>query len=306
MTDLVCIGLTTLDILGRPVRELPKGGATAWIDEIALAPAGTAGGCAVVASRLGLKTQLASLTGEDRIGRVLRQLFEEEGVGVEHLKTTSDLPTSTTILLIQQDGERPNLHMLGASVLSDFTPDSIDCAKTASYLHFGGVGFPNLTTTKTLNALTDIRESGTRITCDLISPQPETLDFLKKLLPLVDVFMPSLAEAEALLGTQDPESAARTFVELGAGACIVKVGGEGSVGYADGNIIHCPARKIDVVDTTSCGDSYCAGFIAGRCKGQDFETAMQTATLTASLVAQGTGTLGKLETYEQIEGLRTL
>jgi sugar/nucleoside kinase (ribokinase family) len=52
------------------------------------------------------------------------------------------------------------------------------------------------------------------------------------------------------------------------------------------------------VDTTSCGDSYCAGFIAARDKGLPLIEACRFATATAALVAQGLGTLGKLESFE--------
>ncbi|MAI90045.1 carbohydrate kinase family protein [Ponticaulis sp.] len=301
MAELVCMGLTTLDILGRPVRALPKGGSTALVESISLAPAGTAGGCAVVASRLGLNTGLVSLSGADRNGKILRLLLEEEQIDLTHFGESQDLPTSTTILLISETGERPNLHMLGASVLTRFTPEAIQAAKDADYLHFAGIGFPGLMEHDTLEALRAIRAAGTVITADLISPNKDLIPFLKSLLPLVHVFMPSLAEAEILLGDVNAEQAAQAFEAFGAVSTIIKDGGRGSVGYHQGQLMSVPAIPIEVVDTTSCGDSYCAGFIAGLHEGADFEGAMRLATGTAALVAQGAGTLGKLESKAQVK-----
>jgi hypothetical protein len=41
--DLVCIGLTTLDVVARPVNRFPEDGLD-LVEQIVLAPAGTAGG----------------------------------------------------------------------------------------------------------------------------------------------------------------------------------------------------------------------------------------------------------------------
>ena len=52
------------------------------------------------------------------------------------------------------------------------------------------------------------------------------------------------------------------------------------------------------MDTTSCGDSYCAGFIAALDRGWAPVEAARFATATAALVAQGLATLGKLESFD--------
>ena len=59
-----------------------------------------------------------------------------------------------------------------------------------------------------------------------------------------------------------------------------------------------PAHEIEVVDTTSCGDSYCAGFVAALDRGFDMLAACRFAGATAALVAQGLATLGKLTDFE--------
>jgi sugar/nucleoside kinase (ribokinase family) len=62
-----------------------------------------------------------------------------------------------------------------------------------------------------------------------------------------------------------------------------------------------PAYAVTPVDTTSCGDSYCAGFIAALDRGWPPLEAARFATATAALVAQGLATLGKLESFEATE-----
>ena len=55
---LTAIGLTTFDVVARPIDVLPESEATLLIDAVACAPAGTAGGSAFVAARLGLDARL--------------------------------------------------------------------------------------------------------------------------------------------------------------------------------------------------------------------------------------------------------
>jgi sugar/nucleoside kinase (ribokinase family) len=104
-----------------------------------------------------------------------------------------------------------------------------------------------------------------------------------------------------LTGQDDLFAAADVFRELGAGNCLIKNGSRGSVVVLDGVRTTLPAYVIKPVDTTSCGDSYCAGFIAALDRGWAPLDAARFATATAALVAQGLATLGKLESFEATE-----
>lgn len=295
MRDLTCAGLTTLDILVRPVDALPDAQQPTLVDEIALAPAGTASGTAMVAATLGLDVAVISAVGKDVNGDIVLQLLEQTGVDCGQVARLGELPTSTSVLTIRSDGERPVFHMLGASILTALSPAAIEVARRSRFFHFGGVGFPNLSSPEAFAAVAEIRAGGTYITCDLIAPQPQTIETLRALLPHVDCFMPSEAEVRVLLGEAMPEQALETFIGMGAASCIIKRGSAGSIGWHDGEIHEVAAKTITPVDTTSCGDSYCAGFISGLLRGSSFLDSMATATETAAQVAQGLGTLGKLE-----------
>lgn len=295
MRDLTCVGLTTLDILVRPVDALPDVQRPMLVEEIALAPAGTASGTAMVAATLGLDTAVISAVGQDVNGDIVLQLLKQAGVDCEQVARLGELPTSTSVLTIRSDGERPVFHMLGASILTGLSPAAVEMARSSRFFHFGGVGFPNLSSPEALAAVADIRAGGTYVTCDLIAPQPQTIETLRALLPHVDCFMPSEAEVRVLLGDVPAAEALTAFTGMGATSCIIKRGGAGSIGWSDGDIREVPAKSITPVDTTSCGDSYCAGFISGLSQGLSFRDAMTIATDTAADVASGLGTIGKLK-----------
>ncbi|SFK58124.1 carbohydrate kinase family protein [Caulobacter sp. UNC279MFTsu5.1] len=300
-TGLACIGLTTLDVVARAIDALPEGEGTTLIEGIACAPAGTAAGTALVAAKLGMPVKLASAVGDDLIGRFIRMALDEAGVDLTALETLPGLPSSTTVLAVDSAGRRPNFHALGAGILAQVTPEALAAARSVGFFHYAGIGGPRLDGGPGAGIVQAAREAGAIVTCDLISPQATALDELKRLLPFVDYFMPSAAEALFLTGREDLFAAADVFRELGAGGCIIKNGSRGSVVVLDGVRTTLPAYLIKPVDTTSCGDSYCAGFIAALDRGWAPLEAVRFATATAALVAQGLATLGKLESFEATE-----
>lgn len=299
MSDgLLAIGLTTLDILGCPIETIPEGGGTTLIDQIAVAPAGTAAGAALVASVLGVSTALASAIGNDAAGRFVRHELAARGIDTRLLAVDPNRPTSTTILTIRKNGERPNFHAVGAS--SFFGPGQSLSERIGGvrFVHWAAVGSAGMQGGAGAALLARAKAAGATVTCDLIGPNKRTMAELAELLPHVDCFMPNLEEALKLSGHGEPDDAAKTFLAMGAKACVLKWGERGSLIYAEGARTVLPAHAIDVVDTTSCGDSYCAGFIAARDHGLPLIEACRFATATAALVAQGLGTLGKLESFE--------
>ena len=93
------------------------------------------------------------------------------------------------------------------------------------------------------------------------------------------------------------------FRSLGAAACIIKNGSKGSYVSIGAERRTVPAHAIKPVDTTTCGDSYCAGFIAALAQNWPPLEACRFATATAAMVAQGLGTLGTLQSFAETEAV---
>lgn len=295
---LLCIGLTTLDVTARPIDALPQAETTTLIETIALSPAGTAGGTALVAGKLGVATKLASALGDDAAGKLVRMVLEETGVDTSLLPALPGQPTSTTVLTIDSQGRRPNFHAMGASLLAEVTPAVIEAARAARFVHYAGIGGPRLNGGPGADLLAQAKAAGAIVTCDLISPRGAVMAELERLLPHVDFFMPNAGEARFLTGREDLAEAAEVFRGRGARTCIFKDGAQGSVIVSAEGSHRLPAHAITPLDTTSCGDSYCAGFIAGLDRGWSVVEAARLASAVAALVAQGVGTLGVLEGFD--------
>jgi sugar/nucleoside kinase (ribokinase family) len=288
--DAVFVGFITLDISGRPVGAIPEGGGIAFLDEIRINPAGTMGGSVMNAAKMGIRTAAVGCIGEDENGNFILDRFQRLHIDCSMMQRTSKAGTSSTILPIRPNGDRPALHARGASEELFVKEADFDAVCDARILHHGGTGFIRaMESGQSEKLLAHARKKGLTTTFDLIGPHEGTLGQLKSLLPHVDYFMPSMEEASFISGLHDPSGIARFFMDLGAGACIFKWGAKGSfIRDADGEF-RLPAFKVPVSDTTGCGDSYCGGFIAGLCLGYDLEAACRLGTAVSGLVASGLG-----------------
>ena len=118
----------------------------------------------------------------------------------------------------------------------------------------------------------------------------ERRDFLQS----IDCFVCNIQEAGILFADDYSGKTPQEMVDIISGnvsaaripSMIVTMGGEGAV-YASlsGDKGHCPARKVEVNDTTGAGDSFCAGAAIGLTYGKSLAEACDIgARLAASVI----------------------
>ena len=298
--DVSVIGLYILDVLGRPVARIPERGGVDFIEEIRLTVAGTAGGTVVDTAKLGLKSLAVGAVGDDEKADWVLLTMQKHGIDTSAMQRLQGIPTSATILNVRPNGERPALHVRGASDHFVVPPSMHDQVFDAPIIHLGGTGLlKKLDGPRSLELLKEAKTRGRTVTFDLIAANAETAKIVTPLLPWIDYFMPSIEEARDMSGQQTPEDCARYYQDKGATCCIFTLGGEGAFyAHIDGTRVTSPAYDISVVDTTGCGDAFDAGFIAALHHKMDVETALRFAQASAGLVATGLGSDAGIRSFE--------
>lgn len=124
---------------------------------------------------------------------------------------------------------------------------------------------------------------------DPLSAMPDLLAGAAAFLPHVDHFLPNEEQAAAMTGESDPEKAAAALLAQGPRTVIVTLGADGSLVATAGEVHRLPVPPVEAVDTTGCGDAYCAGFITGLAHGKDVLEAARWGTAAAAAVARGLG-----------------
>jgi sugar/nucleoside kinase (ribokinase family) len=298
--DVSVIGLYILDVLGRPVVRIPDRGGVDFIEEIRLTVAGTAGGTVIDTAKLGLRSLAVGAVGDDEKADWVLMTMQKHGIDISAMQRLKGVPTSATILNVRPNGERPALHVRGASDHFDVPPAMYAKVFDAPIIHLGGTGLlRTLDGPASLTLLKEAKARGSVVTFDLIAANPETARIVFPLLPYIDYFMPSIEEARDMSGLHTPDDCARFYLDHGATACVFTLGGEGAYyAHKDGTRITSPAFDIEVVDTTGCGDAFDAGMIAALHHKMNVEDALRFAQATAGLVATGLGSDAGIISFE--------
>jgi sugar/nucleoside kinase (ribokinase family) len=292
MTDemrAIAMGVHVLDVLVRPVEEIPEGQGGQLVDEIKITAAGSAGGTALILAKLGAAVRSAGAVGADPLADMLVALLERDGVDTSLLARRSDVQTSASVLPIRPDGSRPAFHVVGAN--STYGPADVDwnAVEEAGYLHLGGPEF--MGGEAAAEILGRAREHGVVTSADVLAPgDMGILDWIAPALPHLDYLLPNDEQAIGFTGAPDLEAACRALVEQGVGCVAATCGAEGVMLVDPDGADRVPAFAVDVVDTTGCGDAFSAGFLRGLALGRDRRGAAELGCATAALVAQGLGT----------------
>jgi sugar/nucleoside kinase (ribokinase family) len=292
MKRVAVLGPHILDVLGRPVEEIPAGQGSARLTEIRATAAGTAAGTAVDLAKLGASVASFGAIGVDLLGDILLMALAAAGIDTAGLVRKAAAQTSATILPIRRSGERPAWHVPGATRLLEL--GDIDLAGLAACdgLLLGGPDALRGLSGADLAAIaTRARSGGALVAVDVLHPgSPADFARISSALAAADWFWPNADQLRALTGHDDLERAAAAVLALGTGGVAVTLGADGClVTGTDGRLSHVPAIAVDVVDTTGCGDGFNAGMLTGLLLGCESADAAWLGVACGSLVATGLG-----------------
>jgi sugar/nucleoside kinase (ribokinase family) len=126
---------------------------------------------------------------------------------------------------------------------------------------------------------------------------------LDRILPHLDVYVPSRSEAIHQTGQTDPQRMLEVYRECGApGLLGIKLGAEGALlSPADGEFVEIPAVPPPgkVVDTTGAGDAFYAGLLCGLLRGMQVADAGRLAAAVGACCVTGLGASAGLRSYNE-------
>jgi sugar/nucleoside kinase (ribokinase family) len=284
----MAMGVHVLDVLVRPVEEIPAGQGGTLVEQIKLTAAGSAGGTALVLAKLDAEVRSAGAIGTDAAGDMLLALLARDGVDTSLLLRREEVQTSASVLPIRPDGSRPACHVVGAN--GTYGPDDApwDAIADCTHLHLGGPEF--MGGEAAAKILSFAREHGVVTSADVLAPgEPGILEWIAPALEFVDHLLPNDEQVLGFTGAGDLEAGCRALIERGVRCVAATQGGDGALVVDAGGAVHVPALDIEVVDTTGCGDAFSAGYLRGLSLGRTPADAAGLGCAVAAEVAQGLG-----------------
>jgi sugar/nucleoside kinase (ribokinase family) len=325
--DLLVIGEINPDLIVRGPDVCPAfGQEEKLVDEATLTIGSSSAILACGAARLGLRTALLGVAGEDQFGRYMLDAMARRGVDVSSCIVDRGLRTGMSEIL-SQPHDRAILTYPGA--IGALRPDQVDRSllRRARHLHVGSYYLLDALRPGLPALYAEAHEAGMTTSLDTNwDPSGQWNGGLAEVLSHCDVFLPNEAEARAIARCETLPEALEMLASL-VPVVAVKLGAEGGVAYtrnlAKGvahssalsgakrdappsqGLFHALALPVDVVDTTGAGDSFDAGFLYGYLNGWPLDRALRLACACGSLSTRAPGgTTGQPTLEEALLAIR--
>ena len=255
---------------------------------------GTSANTALALSKLGINTSFLGSIGDDFAGRLILDELKRNNIDTDLVQVRKDLNTVNVICLIEDNGERhlwgyPRINVANGQL--NIEQIDIDKIKMASWFHCSGMTMLNNGNIKYV--LPDLykiaHESGvptsfdfnTRVASKALLDE-KAYEAIEKLLPYVDFLTGSaLDEFICFHETDDYKDSARYFAKNHK-CVIARLGKQGAFVISGGKEEIIKSYDVDVINTTGAGDSFNAGFIAGKLLGFDDFKATEYANAVAA------------------------
>ncbi|MDF2719278.1 MAG: carbohydrate kinase PfkB [Paenibacillus sp.] len=331
LTDVIVAGHICLDLIPdmglAGLAALAEPGALVHVGGAVISTGGTVANSGLALHRLGVAVKLMGKVGDDAFGRLIMDALGRHSPRMTDGMIVSGGEQSSYSIVISPSGsDRIFLHCPGTNdtfKADDVSDDALDGAKL---LHFG---YPPLMKEMYANdgrelekLLAKAKAKGLTVSLDMSRPDPDSpagkvdwRSILKRILPYVDLYLPSWEETVFMMDADRSASGANggarasmcamelagisgQLVEMGAAVVGIKLGEEGLYVRTTGDAermsrlgaaipptiadwrereLLAPCFETTVVGTTGAGDCTIAGFLCGLLHGLPLEETMTAA-----------------------------
>jgi sugar/nucleoside kinase (ribokinase family) len=345
--DIVVAGHICLDIIpGWKVGSIKTivPGHILEMSGLKLSTGGAVANTGLTLKKLGINTTLLGKIGSDAFGKVILEILQKEDKTlVENMIIGKDEISSYTIVLNPPDTDRVFLHYPGPNHTFDANDIPYEKIKSGCLFHFG---YPPLMQKFYENDGKELVKMFQRIgkmnmstSLDMAMPDPESpagkidwCKFFKNVLPVVDIFMPSIDELLYMLNSDKfykilekkeridallLDQIAGQLIDYGAKVVAIKLGDQGlylrSVRTEKSNLsriinpsdwndrqLLSPCFVTEVKGTTGTGDATIAGFLAQLIGGEEPENCMSLATAVGACCVEAVDATGGIRPLPEV------
>jgi len=333
MFEALVVGHICLDIIPElrgnvtldPGRLVEAGPAT-------MSTGGAVSNTGLALTKLGIQTRLIGKVGTGIFGRAIREILNGHYDGLGDSMAPGE-GTSYTVVINVPGRDRTFLHFPGCNATfgAEDVPD--EALATTRLMH---LGYPPLLSRmyaddgeELVKLFRRAKEHGVVTSLDLSLPdaaspsgQVDWQRILARVLPFVDLFVPSIEEvvfmlrgesAPGSLTFEEIEGYGRRMIDMGAKAALIKLGEDGLSlqtgdmaalgvsGQWDNRKLRAAAYVVDVAGTTGAGDSAVAGFLMGFIRGMSPEAALDAAAAVGACCCEGADAVSGVRNWEETE-----
>ncbi|HAS6160030.1 TPA: sugar kinase [Vibrio vulnificus] len=263
-----------------------------------------------------VKVSYVTALGNDPISTGMLTRWQDEGVATDLVLRDEIRTPGLYLIQLDEQGERTFLYWRNQSaaryLLQHPNFGMVKQALTqVDAVFLSGISLailPEEDRISLLNLLVELKAQGVEIAFDsnfrpALWPRDDNQtvkNVYQAMYQLTDVALVTFDDEQLIWGDETPEQTIGRLTSLGVGKCIVKLGADGclvqdSTNQGSGTALAPQAVPtqpvVQVVDTTSAGDSFNGGFLSAYLAGADLETSCQRGNALAGAVIQHRGAI---------------
>ena len=299
MADIVVLGSLNMDLVVR-AQHIPRPGETVRGEQFSTIPGGKGANQAAAAARLGASVEMIGRVGADSFGPILLDNMRAQGVGVSHVLADPDAPSGIAMIILDAGGENSIVVAPGANgrVSIGDVEASRELLSQARYL----IMQFEIPLDVVRGAMKLANQLGVQI---ILNPAP-AYPAEPELLLGAHYLVANESEAQTMTGIGVTDLAAarragRALLEMGLPHVILTLGADGALLLTKEEIVHVPARKVKVVDTTAAGDAFIGGLAVAMLKSFTLVEAVRYATCAGTLATTVLGAQTSLPSAARVQ-----
>lgn len=259
-----------------------------------------------VSSPQQIKVNYVSALGTDKLSQGMLQHWQADGINTDWVLLDENRSAGLYLIQLDKQGERTFLYWRNQSAARYLLQHKdyahvLSALKEMDMLYLSGISLailPENDRTLLIQQLAELKKAGVKIAFDS-NFRPKLWDSLAQarncyqaLLPLVDIALVTFDDEEMLWADKNEQETVARLTAQGIPTIIVKQGKCGAIFQQNGEQQFVPTVPVEnVVDTTSAGDSFNAGFLAGYLQGKPLEVCCRQGNQLAGIVIQHKGAI---------------
>lgn len=292
MTEVVGIGAALFDIL-MTADSFPNEDTKLQSRESKVQGGGPCATALVAMAKLGVQSAYMGTLGDDMYGSFICRAFDTYGVDRSKVRIVPGARSFHSFVLLNvKDATRTCVWNKGTVTPPEAQDVDIQILKNAKYLHLDGNQLECA-----IYAAQKAREFGVIVSLDAGGAYPG----IERLLPFVDVLIPSEEFARKVTGCETAEEAAeKLWSAYHPQTLIVTQGNRGGFIWEEGKAVRYPVFPVKAVDSNGAGDTFHGAFVAARVKGMSVPEAARFASATSALKCTRFGAQEGIPGYEEV------
>jgi len=261
---------------------------------------------AVYLARQGIAVDYVTALGDEPMSRWMVEQWRGEGVGCDLIDYQPNSVPGMYLIETDEEGERSFYYWRDSAPARRLLDDAARAAqlfkRLADYpwLCLSGISlaiYSEASRQRLFELLAAYRSQGGKVAFDsnyrpkLWPGIPATRQAYEPMYRLTDLALPTIEDEQEVFGDADQNSIIERLQSWGVKEIALKMGEHGCLVVSDRERELVASEKVSVVDTTSAGDSFNAGYLAARLKDQPGVEAAAAGHRLASVVIQHKGAI---------------